>query len=433
MSAPSVFVSQRRGACPGLSAPMQTGDGLLVRLLPVGTISLAAFAALCAAARQHGNGVIEITARGSIQVRGLGADSATRFADAIAALKVAADGIPVLCNPLAELDPEEIMDAATLAADVRSALATTPLVTQLAPKVSVAVDGNGQLTLDDVAADVRLSAGRLDGRVALQVAVGGGGADATPLGFVGPASAVEVATQLLKVIARRGRVARARDVLAAHGIAPFRAAIGHLLVADTLPPLPRRPSEPIGLHRLRDGSLACGIGLAFGHADAAALERLTETAAVHGASGMQTAPGRVLMTTGLGQSAISSLRATAKKLGFIVDADDPRRHIFACPGAPTCSSAYIAARGMAPRIAEITAPHLNASFQIHVSGCVKGCAHPRAAALTVVGAINGCELVANGSAGDVPFATVASRELPAAITRYTNARQGEIAHEIAHV
>ena len=62
---------QRRGACPGLSAPMPTGDGLLVRLLPIGTIPLDAFAALCAAAQAHGNGVIEVTARGSIQVRGL--------------------------------------------------------------------------------------------------------------------------------------------------------------------------------------------------------------------------------------------------------------------------------------------------------------------------------------------------------------------------
>ena len=46
-----------RGACPGLSAPMPTGDGLLVRLLPIGTVPLAAFAELCAAARKHGNGV----------------------------------------------------------------------------------------------------------------------------------------------------------------------------------------------------------------------------------------------------------------------------------------------------------------------------------------------------------------------------------------
>ncbi len=74
MNAPS-----RRGACPALSAPMPTGDGLLVRLAPAGTIALAALAGLCAAAREHGNGIVEITARGSIQVRGLTAELGARF------------------------------------------------------------------------------------------------------------------------------------------------------------------------------------------------------------------------------------------------------------------------------------------------------------------------------------------------------------------
>ncbi len=63
----------RRGACPGLSAPMSTGDGLLVRLVPTDEMALDAFIALCAAARMHGNGTMEVTARGSLQVRGIDA------------------------------------------------------------------------------------------------------------------------------------------------------------------------------------------------------------------------------------------------------------------------------------------------------------------------------------------------------------------------
>src|SRR5262249_15918568 len=71
----------RRGTCPGLSQPMATGDGLLVRLTPTGTtMSCEAFVALCTAARNCGNGVIEITSRGSIQIRGLTEDSVKRFA-----------------------------------------------------------------------------------------------------------------------------------------------------------------------------------------------------------------------------------------------------------------------------------------------------------------------------------------------------------------
>src|SRR3984893_16497939 len=124
MTAPALTLPQRRGACPGLSAPMMTVDGLLVRLLPIGTIALDAFAALCAAARQHGNGIVEVTSRGSIQIRGLTATSAPRFAAAIAMLGIAArDGIPVLTDPLAGLLSDEIIDAAALAADLRLALA----------------------------------------------------------------------------------------------------------------------------------------------------------------------------------------------------------------------------------------------------------------------------------------------------------------------
>ena len=100
----------RRGACPGLSAPMLTGDGLLVRLTPSGaTIALDAFAGLCVAARQHGNGIIEITSRGNIQFRGLTASSAPAFAVAVGSLDIeVSEGTPVLANPLSGLDTGEI-------------------------------------------------------------------------------------------------------------------------------------------------------------------------------------------------------------------------------------------------------------------------------------------------------------------------------------
>src|SRR5262249_8760741 len=166
--------AQRGGACPGLSTPMPTGDGLLVRLLPIGTVALDPFAALCDAAQAHGNGVIEITSRGSIQVRGLTPDSAPRFAAAVGALEIAAaDGIPVLSNALAGLDPEEIFDASALARDLRAALARGLLGPSLSPKVSIVIDGGGSLSLDEIAADIRLRAEMRAGRAALRVSVAG--------------------------------------------------------------------------------------------------------------------------------------------------------------------------------------------------------------------------------------------------------------------
>jgi precorrin-3B synthase len=408
--------SQRRGACPGLSAPMATGDGLLVRLMPIGTMTFDAFAALCAAARQHGNGIVEVTSRGSIQIRGLSEASAPRFAAAVAGLGIAAeDGVAVLSDPLAGLDPEEVIDAGALAADLRRAWARSSLAQRLSAKASVAIDGGGSLDLDGLAADVRLRAEASNGGAVIRVGIGGDGMSVTQLGIVLPRDAVAAAVRFLEILAQRGRNARARDVVAAEGIAVFQSAVADFIRGEAPPRSARRSGDVIGAHRLRDGSSAYGVGLAFGHADATSLERLSETAKAAGARGMRAAPGRALMIIGLAQQTSSSLAADAEALGFIVRADDPRRHVVACAGAPICASAKIAARAIAPVVAAAAAPHLDGSFKIHISGCAKGCAHPAAAALTVVGTAAGCALIANGSVHDAAFKTIATNELPAAI------------------
>jgi precorrin-3B synthase len=61
-----------RGWCPTVHAPMQSGDGLLVRVKPFGgRISSTALGALADAAAAYGNGVIELTRRGNLQIRGV--------------------------------------------------------------------------------------------------------------------------------------------------------------------------------------------------------------------------------------------------------------------------------------------------------------------------------------------------------------------------
>ena len=422
----------RRGACPGLSAPMQTGDGLLVRMLPIGTIPLAAFSALCAAARQHGNGIVEVTARGSIQVRGLSPVSAPRFAATVAALGIAADGIAVHTSPLAGFDPDEILDAETLAVAVRAALAGHAMTAPLSPKISVAIDGGGALDLDRLSADIRLRAELKDRRAVLAVSVGGDRGGATLLGFVAPANAAMAVVRLIGVIAEHGRNARARDLAASECVGQFHTAIGALLLSSD-PALESRScgnqrTFGIGAYRLRGGSLACGIGLAFGHADTASLESLTDVAVARGATGLRAAPDRALIFNGFSPAALSGFTAAAEQLGFIVRADDPRRFVVACAGAPICASAHIAARTLAPRIAAACASTLGERLTIHVSGCVKGCAHPAPAALTVVGTAEGSRLVADGAARDTPFAAVKAEDVPAAIAGFASEMTGKVSH-----
>lgn len=436
MTALAEAVPLRRGACPGLSAPMATGDGLLVRLQPIGTVPLAAFDALCAASRRHGNGVIEITSRGNIQVRGLSAASAPRFAAAIATLDIAADdGVPVLCNPLTGLDPDERVDAATLAEELRGALARSTIAARLGAKTSIVIESGGALDPADVPADIRVFATAAGAEIAFDLAVGGDRAGATPLGTVARRDAIEAVIRLLEVMATHGRHRRFREIVSTEGEAPCRTVLTDIVFAAR--PGGKRPRgdqrEVIGTHPLRDGSVACGVGLAFGHSDATTLEQLTEVADAAGASGFRAAAGRALLAIGMPPFNVSTFTTTAEKLGFVTRADDPRRRVIACAGAPICASAHIAARAMAPDIAATVASFLDGARTIHVSGCAKGCAHSAPAALTVVGTPGGCALVANGAARDAPFTVVAEPDLPAAVERFTRARTHEDGHVRAHV
>ena len=403
--------SFRRGACPGLSTPMQTGDGLLARLMPTGTITLDAMAGLTAAARKHGNCIIEITSRGSIQVRGLTPESAPAFAEAVAALGIPAhDGIPVIADPLAGLDPDELIDAAALAAELRAALAEQSFAQGLAPKISVIIDGGGVLHLDTLPADIRLRAVATPDGPRLHVSAGGDAANATQIGTIAPADAIDTVMRLLREIAAHGPDARARDVVRA---AP----------AAVMPPA-RKPAEAIGLHRLRRNKMAVGLGFPFGHTDTGLLNSLLRAAREAAASGVRTAPGRVLLVVGLTRPDAEVFTAAARRLDLITEPADPRRRVVACAGAPSCAAGRIGTRALAPEIATAIAPLLDPGEVIHLSGCAKGCAYRGRAAVTVIGRDGACDLLVNGS----PAGSCTADALPQRLAELARRPQPKVRH-----
>lgn len=392
----------RRGACPALSAPMQTGDGLLVRLNPVaGGLSPNALIGLCKTASAYGNGIMEVTARGSLQIRGLTRTSARQLAAGVDALGIAVrTGVPVATGALAGLDPDEIADPRPLADRIRAAMAATGLDARLGPKVSVVIDGGGRSVLDEVSADIRLTACRQDFETLWQIAVAGDARTATGLGAGDEDEALEAAMSVLTGIAALGSAARARDLSTAEQL-PISRFKGEMAGrpdggtgANTL----------LGVLPLADARFALGIALPFGHADANRLKELVIQSQSLGVADIRLAPKRTILMLCPSPDAATSLRKAAETLGFVTAAADPRTSISACPGAPACASAHIAARSLAAEIANEYNDFLDGSFDLHVSGCAKGCAHPGKAALTVVSSEIGAGIVVDGTARDTPLA-----------------------------
>lgn len=401
----------RRGACPALSAPMQTGDGLLVRLNPAaGGLSPAQLAGVCDAAALHGNGIVEVTARGSVQIRGLGANSAILFAQAVDALGIPVrTGVPVQTGVLAGLDPEETSDPTALADSIRAEIGAAGLERRLGPKVSVVVDGGGCTALDEVAADVRLTA--VDAGRWL-VAIAGDANTAKVLGVArDDHAACDTALALLSGVADMGREARARDL----DDGQLSSVIDNLLALSSLQgEVAGRPErgvaelDPagslIGITNLRDSKLALGVALPFGHASARLLKTFAETAGKLGILDVRPAPKRTLVAICGSAAQADGLRKQAEVLGFVTSPGDPRQAISACPGAPDCASGHIPARQMAAEIASEYIGLLDGSMHLHVSGCAKGCAHPGASSLALVGTTAGTGLVVEGTARDEPLA-----------------------------
>ena len=423
-------LAQRRGACPALSAPMQPGAGLLVRLNPVAAgLPPAALIGLCESTARHGNGIMEITQRGSIQIRGLTSESASLLADDVTALGIAVRaGVPVETSPLAGIDPDETADPRPLAEAIRTVIENAGLSRRLGPKVSVVVDGGGHIGMGAFLADIRLTAVRREQETYWHLAVGGTADTARPLGLLAEADAATQTLTILEAIASLGREGRGRslgdgdfaclrqyrpsspcrDLLPVNG----EKGAGRNASASSFPPFTGRRSQQgdegrrkrlaLSTFPLSDSSLALAIALPFGAMPADRIADLAQAAADLGASVIRPAPGRMLLLLGLTADSAATLQAKAAALGFVTDVADPRLSIAACPGSPACASGHIETRALAEQVARQNAGLLDGSFTLHVSGCAKGCAHPGSATLTLVGGENGAGLVVNGTAKTLP-------------------------------
>jgi precorrin-3B synthase len=419
-------MSYRRGACPALSAPMLTGDGLLVRLATAGaSLTPHQLIALCASAERHGNGLVEITARGNFQIRGLTDESAATLADDIAAMELGLrDGVPVETNPLAGLDPSEIADAALLAGAIRNAIDATDLKDRLAPKVSVVVDGGGANDLSALSADVRLTAVRQDGKVEWLISTGGDASTATSLAIAdNEPTAVGFTLAILEAIAGHGHDARARDLAPAEMNQGLRPA-----AAPDLPPYTgegdhAKRGEGGGI-ALTNGRFALPVSLPFGSVRADELVAFLDNAQAHGVTELRLAPSRNLILICESKAGASDILKAARATGLIVDADDPRARIFACPGSAGCASGHIPAREIAAQVVRELDGSLGAGLDLHISGCPKGCAHPAPAVLALVGTESGPVLVENDTARQtgIPFGNQDIAERFASAVRQLAAR-----------
>ena len=350
-----------KGWCPGALRPMQSGDGLVVRIRPrLAQMTAAQALGVAQAALSHGNGIIELTARANVQLRGVTEQS---HAPLIAAL-----------DDLGLIDPDAVTEShrnvvlspfwageetAALAADLYLALRHGP---DLPSKFGFGIDLGAMRVLADTSCDIRLERGA-DGGLILRADGAEGGQVVTRQ------DAVAQAMAMAEWFAASGGITQGRGRMAVHpkGDMPF----------DTSQPLaPKAPAAKAGM--TPQGAL---VGFEFGILRA---ELLAELASL--APAMRITPWRMVLLQGANLPDHPALITTP---------NDPRLRVLACTGAPDCPQALQETRPLARRLA----PFVPQGKLLHVSGCGKGCAHPGTADLTLSATRQGFAILPKARAG----------------------------------
>jgi precorrin-3B synthase len=411
--APELVASNVRGWCPGALRPMQSGDGLIVRLRPRGHLTPAQLLAVAALAERHGNGLIDLTRRANIQMRGVGAESLPALWAALAELNLLDAGAEaeavrnVLSSPLAGIDQGELLDPRPLVESLETALSHRSELWALPAKFCFVVDGGG-LSLDEERGDIRLLAVQNDKRIS--VAIGLDGPDGFEwLGAAAPevasAASLDLAARFVQLGLRAGT--RMRDVsdFAKRQLQSAAARLHPLAGA----PMFRPKEHPLGTVA-NCATTTVAFAAPFGRIDTVALRRIGQCAAEVGASELRISPWRSLYVPVPDREAGRSMIATAVEAGLIVDPTDPLLSIDACPGAAGCTSSQVDTRAAAKRLA----PALGRMGikTCHVSGCSKGCARSGPADLTLVGVGDCFGVLRYDTAQGKPLSFVRPASLP---------------------
>jgi precorrin-3B synthase len=351
----------RTGAdrCPGALALHEAQDGWLARVrVPGGRLRAGQVDALARAAAL-GNGLVDLTSRGNLQVRGLAAGAGLE----LAALLRAAGLLPsdahdkarnVLASPLAGRHPDALTSTDATVEALDRLLCAEPALADLPGRFLFAVDDGSGLALEPVA-DVALVARTKD---------------TFSLLLAGREVAAGVASATLAVRAALAFLEERSDT----GERSWRLtelAGGPAAVADRLG---LRLGEPVarGAARLvpgfieqRDGRSALTALVPLGRLDASAL------AALAGLGGeLRVSSERTITLVDLDPPALGRARATLGEFGLVLEDGSGWVGLTACAGLGRCAKARLDVRAAAQARAGARG---RGARPEHWAACERGC------------------------------------------------------------
>ncbi|MEU6341426.1 precorrin-3B synthase [Streptomyces sp. NPDC046977] len=414
---PAAGRTARDDACPGALRLHTADDGPLARIrIPGGILTVRQAQALADAADDLGDGNLDLTSRGNLQLRGLRApDAATALADRLSAAGLLPSyaherARNVVASPLGGLDGTGHADVARWVRELDALLCASPAAAGLSGRFLFALD-DGRGDVAALGADVTVIA--QPDRATAELRLAG-----TPVAHVPAADAPRwalLAAEAFLTLAA-GHTARAWRLA---DVDPTGARVAGLLPGTNALPAPQEPhGGPAGprlgaVPQPGGAAWALSAGVRLGRATSGAWRVLTRAAAAAGGQ-VRVTPWRGVVVPGVPAAEAPEVLRRLADAGFLTGEDSPWHGVTACAGRPGCAKSLADVRTDAAAAVREAAdgPGLPL-LPVHFSGCDRHCGRP-----------DGARVDVTATAGDryrvtvpgTPAATTATaRDLPAAV------------------
>lgn len=387
--------SVRPSACPGLLRIVPALDGGICRIkLPGGVLRGAQARAIAEAARQHAGGVLELTNRSNLQIRGvLPGQEAPLIAALLAAnlgprVAAADDVRNLMLSPAAGLDPLARMDVRPLAAKLLDLLQDTPALHALSPKFALQLDGGETLAMREHPHDLWLAA---EDDQHLLLGLAGCPVDA-PLARIETAQAVDLVRELLLLFLDLATPEQTRmrqllaQIPASELLQRLQARLGFSLQPAPIDWQPRtalmRP--PAGIYpQAQPGLCMVVAGAQLGRLHAEQLFALAELSERYGDGELRLTPWQGLLLGNVPEAKAGELMAALSELGLLTQAEEPLLGLVACTGSAACARGLADSKHHALHLAELLRES-GARPQVHLSACPRSCASARVQPYTLL-------------------------------------------------
>ncbi len=402
-----------KGRCPGALRPMESGDGLIIRVRPrFSRLSLVQLETLGRAAQCFGDGNLYLSNRANVHIRGVTASGHAEALEVLAAANLI-DSDPrveavrnIMVPPAVSLSTRAEL-AAGLVAKLEDVLERTEALYQLPGKFGIAVQAGNEIdatAISDVTFLVQEDGIAMVLEGASGVAILFGSTRAAVEGFV------SLAVAFLRLRRRQPAIRRMRDAIAELGMEAVWKEARLTAVAHGLPFIDVPP--PVG-----DLGEAFGIAFPFGEIAQAALAGITGVMRRECVAEAALSHHRALVFP-VQEQEKPAFRELAQRLGGIAEPGDIRLRVHGCPGAPACLRGTVEARRDAGAVLRALDVSAFLPGVIHISGCEKLCAFPHQAAIAAIGADGTYTVTGPGSQTRY---TVGGAQLPSVIAELARA------------